>query len=108
MRCPRCNSELREVFGRQILTHHFVCDDCWSAWHIESAFGRARGIDEIGSDSEVDDFPQPHFDPVLLMQKKRKRETLDPWRRGRVRQRAPYFRRGPFLAPKKAPPSLPL
>jgi len=44
MRCPRCDSELRELLPSAVWLRHFVCDDCWSAWHLESA--RVRAADQ--------------------------------------------------------------
>jgi hypothetical protein len=35
MNCPRCNSSLREIEPGPIWLRHFLCDECWTAWHFE-------------------------------------------------------------------------
>lgn len=34
MHCPRCDYDLREVEPSAMWQRHFICDDCFSAWHI--------------------------------------------------------------------------
>ena len=44
MTCPRCGSELRELLPGARWLRHFLCDDCWSAWHLSKI--HVRAVDE--------------------------------------------------------------
>lgn len=35
MNCPRCGAELREVEPNASWLRHWVCEECFSAWHLE-------------------------------------------------------------------------
>jgi len=35
MNCPRCSASMRMVEPSPRWLRHFVCEECWSCWHIE-------------------------------------------------------------------------
>lgn len=47
MKCPRCNSWLREIEPSAIFLRHFICDECWSCWRLESSLSKTCPLVQV-------------------------------------------------------------
>lgn len=53
MKCPRCASKLREVQPNAVWLRHWICDECWSCWHLEWYSYRPEGKRYTRSDTRL-------------------------------------------------------